>query len=94
MAKKSALKAEKPDQQFLSLDEITTEAEKALVDLDASLTAAGALIELTLSDGHSLSSKLLYKRMMSLDFLVRQAGSAEDIVWVAVNQVGIVSSKG
>jgi len=32
--------------------------------------------------------------MISLEFLLRQAGSAEDIVWLAVNQVGFVVNEG
>jgi len=32
--------------------------------------------------------------MISLEFLLQQAGSAEDIVWLAVNQVGFVVKEG
>lgn len=94
MGKKSTSSPQQIQSQDPSLDEINEAAEKALTDLDASLTAAGAIVELTLSDGISISTKLLYKRLNSLEFLLRQAGTAEDIVWDAVNRFDMSSARG
>ncbi len=94
MGKRSTSKPQPPKPQDRSLDEVNGVAERALIDLDASLTAAGAIVELSLSDGHSLSTKLLYKRMNALEFLLRQAGAAEDIVWDAVNRVDMDAVRG
>lgn len=70
-----------------SLREVNSDAERALADLDGALTAVRAIVDLTLADGAGGAGPVLHKRLNALDYLLRQAGGAESILWVAVDQM-------
>lgn len=72
-----------------TLGDVSEDAEGALTDLDGALTAARALVDLTLADGGADDGRTLYKRLNALEFLLRCAGSAEDVLWIAVDQMGM-----
>lgn len=69
------------------LGNVAANAESALVDLDGALTAARALVDLTLADGGAEEGPVLYKRLNALEFLLRKAGQSEDIIWVSLDQM-------
>tara|TARA_R110002110_G_scaffold31943_2_gene111665 strand:- start:203 stop:571 length:369 start_codon:yes stop_codon:yes gene_type:complete len=72
-----------------TLGKVSADAESALTDLDGALTAARALVELTLSDGGANESRTLYKRLNALEFVLRCAGFAEDVLWIAIDQMSM-----
>ena len=72
-----------------TLGEVGSDAERALTDLDGVLTAVRAIVDLTLADGGAEEGPVLYKRLNALEFLLRQAGNAEDILWVTVDQMSM-----
>lgn len=72
-----------------TLGDVSADAEGALTDLDGALTAARALVDLTLADGGADDGRTLYKRLNALEFVLRCAGSAEDVLWTAVDQMGM-----
>lgn len=88
MGKKSKDKPAPAEQPAKTLGEVSSDAARALIDLEAALTAARALVELSMGDGHDMTGPLLYKRLNALEFLLRQAGYAEDVLWVACDKLG------
>ncbi|WP_065382721.1 hypothetical protein [Hyphomonas sp. ND6WE1B] len=70
-----------------TLGEVGWDAEQALTDLDGALTAVRAIVDLTLVEGGAEKGPVLHKRLNSLEFLLRQAGYAERILWVTVDQM-------
>ena len=72
-----------------TLGEVGSDAERALTDLDGALTAVRAIVDLTLADGGAEEGPVLYKRLNALEFLLRQAGCAEDLLWGTVDQMSM-----
>lgn len=70
-----------------TLGDVSSDAERALTDLDGALTSVRAIVDLTLVDGGAREGPVLHKRLNALDFLLRQAGYAEGILWVTVDQM-------
>jgi hypothetical protein len=77
---------DKPE-TITTLGEVGSDAERALTDLDGALTAARAIIDLTLADGGAREGPVLHKRLNALEYLLRQAGYAEGILWVTIDQM-------
>lgn len=77
---------EKPE-TIKTLGEVGSDAERALTDLGGALTAVRAIVSLTLADGSAEEGPVLYKRLNALGYLLRQAGYAEDVLWVTVDQM-------
>lgn len=77
---------EKPE-TIKTLGEVGSDAERALTDLGGALTAVRAIVSLTLADGSAEEGPVLYKRLNALEYLLRQAGYAEDVLWVTVDQM-------
>lgn len=89
MGKKKSAVSEHGAKRRRTLGDVSDEAESALIDLEGALTAARALVDLTLADGGANDSRTLYKRLNALEFVLRCAGSAEDVLWVTVDQMGM-----
>lgn len=89
MGKKKPAASKHGAEQRRTLGDVSDGAESALIDLEGALTAARALVDLTLADGGANDSKTLYKRLNALEFVLRCAGSAEDVLWIAVDQMGM-----
>lgn len=89
MGKKARQKPEEMRETIRTLDDVGSDAERALIDLDGALTAARAIVDLTLADGGADEGPILYKRLNALEFLLRQAGHSESVLWVAVDQMSM-----
>lgn len=89
MGKTKAAASEHGTERRRTLGDVSDDAESALIDLEGALTAARALVNLTLADGGANDSRTLYKRLNALEFVLRCAGSAEDMLWRAVDQMGM-----
>ena len=89
MGKKARKKPTDKQEIIKTLGEVGSDAERALTDLDGVLTAVRAIVDLTLADGGAEEGPVLYKRLNALEFLLRQAGNAEDILWVTVDQMSM-----
>ncbi|HAY05054.1 MAG TPA: hypothetical protein PKV67_01885 [Hyphomonas sp.] len=89
MARKALNKAQEPPEPARTFDDISSDAGDALIDLSGALTAGRALVDLTLADGGSADAPVLYKRLNALEFVLRQAGRAEDILWVAIDKMSM-----
>ena len=89
MRKKARKKPTDKPEIIKTLGEVGSDAERALTDLDGVLTAVRAIVDLTLADGGAEEGPVLYKRLNALEFLLRQAGNAEDILWVTVDQMNM-----
>ena len=89
MGKKKSATSEHGAERRRTLGDVSDDAESALIDLEGALTAARALVDLTLADGGASDSKTLYKRLNALEFVLRCAASAEDVLWIAVDQMGM-----
>lgn len=85
---KSPNTQEEADQPPGTPEDIRSGAEQALTDLSAALTAARALVALSLAEGGASNGPVLDKRLNALEFVLRQAGHAEDILWVAIDELG------
>lgn len=70
-----------------TLGDVSSDAERALTDLGGALTSVRAIVNLTLADGGAEEGPVLYKRLNALEYLLRQAGYAEDVLWVTVDQM-------
>lgn len=73
-----------------TIGDVASDAERALTDLDGALAAARAIVDLTLADGGAGDGPVLYKRLNALEFVLRQAGQSESILWAAIDQFGMV----
>lgn len=93
MGKKTPERSPEKQEVNRTLGDVSSDAERALTDLDGALTAARALVDLTLSDGGAEEGPVLYKRLGALEFVLREAGRAEDILWVAVDQMSMSLDK-
>ena len=89
MGKKARKKPTDKPEIIKTLGEVGSDAERALTDLDGVLTAVRAIVDQTLADGGAEEGPVLYKRLNALEFLLRQAGNAEDILWVTVDQMSM-----
>ncbi len=89
MGKKKSADSQHGGEPRRTLGDVSDDAESALTDLDGALTAARALVDLTLADGGADDGRTLYKRLNALEFVLRCAGSAEDVLWKAVDQMGM-----
>ena len=89
MGKKARKKSIVKPEIIKTLGEVGSDAERALTDLDGALTAVRAIVDLTLADGGAEEGPVLYKRLNALEFLLRQAGNAEDILWVTVDEMSM-----
>ena len=89
MGKKARKKSIVKPEIVKTLGEVGSDAERALTDLDGVLTAVRAIVDLTLADAGAEHGPVLYKRLNALEFLLRQAGNAEDILWVTVDQMNM-----
>ncbi|AXE64697.1 hypothetical protein BBF93_11025 [Hyphomonas sp. CACIAM 19H1] len=89
MGKKTSAASEDRAERRRTLGDFSDDAESALTDLDAALTAARALVDLTLADGGADDGRTLYKRLNALEYVLRCAGSAEDVLWIAVDQMSM-----
>lgn len=72
-----------------TIRDVASDAERALTDLDGALAAARAIVDLTLADGGAGEGPVLYKRLNALEFVLRQAGESESVLWVAIDQFGM-----
>lgn len=72
-----------------TIGDVASDAERALTDLDGALAAARAIVDLTLADGGFGEGPVLYKRLNALEFVLRQAGQSESVLWVAIDQFGM-----
>jgi hypothetical protein len=89
MGKKKSAASKLGAERSRNLEEVSADAESALTDLDGALTAARALVDLTLADGGADDGRTLYKRLNALEFVLRCAGTAEDVLWVAIDQLSM-----
>ncbi len=89
MGKKKSTAAGHGAERRRTLGDVSDDAESALIDLEGALTAARALVDLTLADGGAEDGRTLYKRLNALEFVLRCAGTAEDVLWIAVDQMGM-----
>lgn len=89
MGKKSPDKPENTQGPIKTIGEVSEDAARALIDLDGALTAARCLVGLTIADGAASEGPVLYKRLNALEYILRQAGFAEDILWVAVDKMSM-----
>jgi hypothetical protein len=89
MGRKTSSSVQKKKETIRTLDDVGSDAERALIDLDGALTAARAIVDLTLADGGADEGPILYKRLNALEFLLRQAGHSESVLWVAVDQMSM-----
>ena len=89
MGRKTSSSVQKKKETIRTLDDVGSDAERALIDLDGALTAARAIVDLTLADGGADKGPILYKRLTALEFLLRQAGHSESVLWVAVDQMSM-----
>ena len=89
MGRKTSSSVQKKKETIRTLDDVGSDAERALIDLDGALTAARAIVDLTLADSGADEGPILYKRLTALEFLLRQAGHSESVLWVAVDQMSM-----
>lgn len=89
MGKKSPDRPESTQGPIKTIGDVCEDAARALIDLDGALTAARCLVDLTIADGGASEGPVLYKRLNALEYILRQAGSAEDTLWVAVDKMSL-----
>lgn len=73
----------------MTTEEVSNNAQNALTDLDAAITAARCLVDLTIMDGAATEGPVLYKRLNALEYILRQASVAEDMLWVTVDKMSL-----
>lgn len=73
----------------MTTEEVSNKAQSALTDLDAAITAARCLVDLTILDGAATEGPVLYKRLNALEYILRQASVAEDTLWVTVDRLSL-----
>ena len=68
-----------------TISEVTDLVQDALVQLNATIVAARAIVELSQSQNSSMTQKTMLQRYNALEFLLQHAAIAEDRVWAAID---------
>lgn len=71
--------------QDRTISEVTDLVQDALVQLNATIVAASAIVELSQSQNSLMTPKTILQRYNALEFLLQHAASAEDKVWAAID---------